>query len=254
MSLGRKSKIIIVASLTILIIVFVISPISYLVINGFITKNEYSRANQPDLYIVPVEKKIADIENKTQDNVKINLANLEIKLPCKKIIKRLDDEILGEPQTVIFIDKSVDKAIFNKFISIGMLIKSEHGKGYSFEMYNKILYMTPDEINFFSITYKDGAKFPLIISKPLNLFSITKNNNEKFLLLYRKPIALFSRGSIYKFETSDVRGFQFINPNTKDKYVKVHIFDKNDNLYELTFGRFSQKEIDYTLASIRWNN
>ena len=246
MSLGRKSKIIIVISLTILIIVFVISPISYLVFNGFITKNKCSRANEPDLYIVPVERKITSIENQMQDNVKVNLANLEIKLPCKKIIKRRDFEIHSKPHTLIFADK-----VGGKLIAIGMLTKGKDSEGTSFNIYNKRLYMTPDQINFFIITEKDGAKFPLFISKPLDCFGVIKKNNEKYFLLNSKPINLFHHGSIYKFETSDVKGFQFVNPDYERKIVAVRIFDKNDYHYELEFLGFSQKEIDYTLASIR---
>jgi len=248
MSLGRKSKIVIVVSLIILIMVFVISPISYVVFNGLITKNKYSRANEPDLYIVPVERKIADIENKTQDNVKVNLANLEIKLPCKKIIKKRDFEIHGEPQTIIIVDKVAGKY---KSIAIGILTKGKDSEGTSFKTYNKRLYLTPDQINFFIITEKkDGTNFPLLISKPLNFFSMTKNNNETYLLLKSKPTYLFHLGSIYKFETSDVKGFQFVSQELKS--VDVRIFDKIDYHYKLNFFGFSQQEIDYTLASIRF--
>jgi hypothetical protein len=229
MNLGKKSKIFIVVSLTILIIVFVIGPISYLVFNGLITKNSYSRANQPDYYIVPVERKIADIENQTQDNVKVNYANLEITLPCKKIIKRRDSELNCIPVTAITLDKGAGKGFMINSPIISPP-KNKDGEGTSFDTYSKMLYMTPDQINF---------------------FSITKNNNEKFLLLIHKPITEFHLGSIYKFETSNVRGFQFFSQYLKKEFVLVRIFDKNDHQYELLFFAFSQPEIDYTLASIK---
>ena len=47
-----------------------------------------------------------------------------------------------------------------------------------------------------------------------------------------------------------------MNPDNikKNKVVRAQIFDKNDNQYEFEFCGFSQKEIDYTLASIRFRN
>jgi len=204
--------------------------LSIQVYKGFFFKNMFSRNNKPGLYIIPVERKIADIENHAQDNIKVNFANIEIKLPCKKIEKRSDSA--KYKSTAIIIDKSKVKGIC---ISIPTSIppKDKYEKGTAFETYTKMLYMTPDQINF---------------------FSLTKNNDEKFLLLTYKRTTEFHLGSIYKFETSNVRGFQFINLDSikKYKYVKVQIFDKNDNQYELDFIGFSQKEIDYTLASIRF--
>jgi len=159
-SLGRKSKIIISVLLTILIIVFIIMPLSIQVYKGFFLKNMFSRNNKPDLYIVPVERKIVDIENQTQDNVKVNYANLEIKLPCKKIIKRNDFEFHGKPQTIIAIDKVADNY---KFVVISIptntVQKGKDEKITSFETYSKMLYMTPDQINFFSITKKMARSF-----------------------------------------------------------------------------------------------
>ena len=79
---------------------------------------------------------------------------------------------------------------------------------------------------------------------------------KKFRLFWLKQscTVVHHLDGIYKFETSNVKGFQFIGLSyiKKDKYVPVLIFDKNDNQYELIFMGFSQKEIDYTLASIRF--
>lgn len=53
MNLGKITKIIIVVSLTILIVVFL-----YVAINVLIAKHIYSRDIKPDLYIVPIEEKL----------------------------------------------------------------------------------------------------------------------------------------------------------------------------------------------------
>jgi hypothetical protein len=144
-SLGRKSKIIIIMSDVLLIILIIISLIYLVFVFHF--KNMYSRNNEPYLYIVPVERKIVDIENQTQDNVKINYANFEMKLPCKKIEKRFDSA--KYKVTGITIDKSKPKGIIIN-PSTFILPKDEYEKGTAFETYSKILYMTPDKLNFFT--------------------------------------------------------------------------------------------------------
>ena len=85
-NLGRRSKIFVVVSL-ILLTVFIIMPLLGRVYRGYITKDFYSRVNQPNLYILPIERKIAEIDNQTPDNYKINYADFEIKLPTKSIKK-----------------------------------------------------------------------------------------------------------------------------------------------------------------------
>ena len=221
MSLRKKSKIIIIVSLTILIIVFV-----YEGINIVVAHYTYLRDIKPDLYIVPVERKIADIENQRQENTKVNYDNLEIKLPCKIIIKKHFVETHNKLTMFITIDKDTDKG---KGFSIGPSILCyvpPKDKKVTFERCSKMLYLTPDQVN--------------------------KNDHENSLLLAFKPTSLFHRGGIYKFETSNIKGFQFFKQNNKvNKYTVVEIFDKNDNQYELGFSGFSQREIDYTLASIR---
>lgn len=98
---------------------------------------------------------------------------------------------------------------------------------------------------------KDGKVTFKEFSKMLYLNPDTVNNNRDSLLLVIKPTHLFHRGAIYKFETSNIRGFQFDGKDKKiNEYTVVEIFDKNDNQYEFSFRGFSQREIDYTLSSI----
>ena len=110
--------------------------------------------------------------------------------------------------------------------------KNNEEKGTSFETYSKMFNMTPGQINFFSTDIK---------------------YHEKLLLLGKKSTCKFYDGSIYKFERDNIKGFQLGDPS-KSKFVEAEIFDKNDNQYQLNFIEFSQKEIDYILASIRFNN
>ena len=100
-----------------------------------------------------------------------------------------------------------------------------------------MLYMTPDKISLLKDSkdqYMEKIKLLLV-----------KSSEEFFV----------GSGNIYKFETSNIKGFEFVNPELmkQSKHIKVEIFDKNDHQYELQFGGFSQEEIDYVLSSIRFN-
>jgi hypothetical protein len=235
MSLGRRFILSSIRVLTtvicILIIFFGIIVLCGIEYSAYHDKKYFSKTEQQDYYIVPIARNIEDIENQTQDNVKINYANFEMKLPCKKIEKRYDSA--KYKTTMITIDRSKVKFIVIQIPQTFIMPKDKYEKGKAFEADSKILYLAPNQINFFNI-----------------------DDDEKISLLKLKPIYMFHLGSIYKFETSNVRGFQFINLNTlrKNKYVEVRIFDKKDNQYELGFFAFSQKEIDYTLASLRFKD
>jgi hypothetical protein len=220
----------------ILIIVLVIIPVSFW---GFILKSTSTREQYKNLYFIPIERKIEDIKSQTQDNVKINYANFEMKLPCAKIEKRFDSAKYKSTAILIYKGKGI-----TMHLSTRIPPKDEFGTETSFDTYFKMFYLTPYQLNLFN---PDDFK-------------------RIFVLLLLKETS-FNRGKIYKFETPNIKGFQFgepINaankivkvkigdPNNTKRFVEVEIFDKNDKQYELTFGGFSQKEIDYTLASIRF--
>jgi hypothetical protein len=237
MSLGRKSKIIINVSLIISIIVLISIALPYCV-SGVIAKIIYSRYLEPELYILPIERKIEDIENQTQDNYKINYANFVIKLPtnsinkiCSSTDKKLNAYNIKDGKGINIdthsIGKDEDEGDF-----IGMHLKSKD----AFEVYSKMFYMTPDQINFFSVNSREKFK------------------KKSFLLIIKSghKFDLISLGGFYKFEISNVKGFQFGDPTNTKKQVKVKIFSKKGDRFELSFVGFSQKEIDYTLASIRF--
>jgi hypothetical protein len=237
MGLGRKSKIIINVSLIISLIVFLYFALPYCV-SGVIAKIIYSRYLEPELYILPIEKKIADIENHRQNNYKINYANFEIKLPtnsirkiCSSTDKKLNSYNIKDDKGINIETHSINKDEDDDAF-IGMHLKNKD----AFEMYSKMFSVTPDQINFFSVNSRE--KF---IKK--SSFLIIKSG---------RKFDLISRGGFYKFNTSNVNGFQFGDPNNTEKQVKVIIFSKKGDRFELSFVGFSQGEIDYTLASIRF--
>jgi hypothetical protein len=233
--LGKKSKIIITVFIIISVLISISIPpyISYNMIRTL--KSIYTKEQWGFLYKVPVERKITNAGNQIKDNVKINYENFEMKLPVTKIEKGCPNDSKDKTK-IIHIERG--KLIV---ISIpgNLLPKDKNGKTPLFEKYNRMLYMTPDKINHL----KDSVDIDQCMEKVQLL--ITKSSEEFSV----------GRGSIYKFETSNIRGFEFVNPELikKAKYIRVEIFDKNDHQYELAFWGFSQEEIDYVLSSIRFN-
>ena len=50
----------------------------------------FSKKGSPELYVVPVKRKIKDSTISVKNKVKIAYANFEMKVPCKNILDRFD--------------------------------------------------------------------------------------------------------------------------------------------------------------------
>jgi hypothetical protein len=229
---GKKTKIIITAFIIISVLISISIP-PYISYNLRTLKFICTEKQRKFLNKMPVERKIADAGNQIKDNIKINYDNFEMKLPVKKIEKSFPDDSKYKIKA-IYIEKG-ELIIIS--IPRNFLPTDKNGKEPLFEKYNRMLYMTPDKITLLKDSkdqYMEKIKLLLV-----------KSSEEFFV----------GSGNIYKFETSNIKGFEFVNPELmkQSKHIKVEIFDKNDHQYELQFGGFSQEEIDYVLSSIRFN-
>lgn len=235
MASKRKLKKILIVSLVVLIVIVLSLPLSC----GLVLKVMYSKNYEPGLYIVPVERKIESVES-IQNSVKVNYGDFEIKLPCKKIIKKGNPDKSINRYSFFWVDKGTRQAVVTFCIPNYRLLKSEFINGTLFESFNEILSITPEKIHFFNL--------------------LNKRNMEEFLILGDKDIHKFHMSKIYKFEMSGFKGFQIIRylEDKKDEYngllgnAEIYIFDKDDHPYKIAFVAFSQKEIDYALASIKF--
>lgn len=192
-------------------------------------KKKFSRENIPLTYIIPVDRIIADRGNPSGNHFKINYVNLEMSLPFKGFESKCDSPLINKTTKI--------KIGEGKIIDISMpevINKGEKGWGASFNAYSRMLYMTPDQINPFIPDEKDKLHLTMILMKA-TAWSISG-----------------PEGSIYKFKTAGMRGFQFNISGNNAK--NVLIFDKNDTPYDIRFAGFSQEEIDYILLSIRMND
>lgn len=224
---GKSFAVSAIRIMTIVVSALIVFSIFYLSYKAFILHRTYST---PGACILPMERNIAYAGNQPADNVKISYENLVMEIPFKII-----EQKCYHPDSE-FKTASV-KIAKGKGISIsrpmGFSLKGIKGKGITFDAYSKILYMTPDQVNPFIPTEKDRKNSSLLVIKATE-FSLPE-----------------ASGSIYKFTTPGLRGFQFNRPNKKIN--NVLIFDRNENRYEITFVGFSQEEIDYVLSSIRVN-
>ena len=189
----------------------------------------FSKKRSPELYVVPVKRKIKDSTISVKNKVKIAYANFEMKVPCKNILNRFDS-YTGNKESSISFDICKGKGISIK-ISDSILGEKENRKRTSFESYDEMLRITPIQIEIYNLKNVDSKKYFLLLDKLCFLIRSTK---------------------IYKFERYNVRGFQFINLCNKNKRISVEIFDHKNKRYCLGFDNFSQREIDYILASIRF--
>jgi hypothetical protein len=192
------------------------------------TRANFSKDKTPLSYIVPINKKFVDVKDTAQS--KISYSNCEFDLPWTITKKNTTTKTLlltvskGKVMSIQKDEMLDDKGgAFNNYTKEIM----------TFDGYNKILYTTPDQINFSS---------PYEVSK------------EKASLLILKAIfTAYDKRIIYRFESNDIKGFQFGDPS-KANNVIVDFFDNNNNLYHLKFYSFSQKEIDFILFSLRCGN
>jgi hypothetical protein len=197
----------------------------------------FSKKEGPKLYIVPVKRKITDSKDSNQNNVKITYADFEMKLPFKKILDRHDSDIYKKTTTIWPDTRKGNEGVFIT-ISDSLSGEEENGETKSFESYGEMLSITPDQVKLEKLTKK--------------YLRLDDENHKKFSMLIDKLCLCISFSKIYKFDMSNVRGFKFIDFSDKDKSTTVEIFDRKNRNYNIEFCNFSQREINYSLATVRF--
>jgi len=218
-------------SISILIILILIVFLSYQFLPRIFitlaTRANFSKDKTPLSYIVPISKSIVDVTDVAQS--KISYSSCEFYLPWTVTKNTTPKTLLLTVSKGKVMSIQKDKMLDDK----GGAFNNYTQEIMTFDGYNKILYTTPDQINF-STAYE--------VSK------------EKASLLILKAIfTAYDKRIIYRFESKNIKGFQFGDPS-KTNNVIVDFFDNNNNLYHLKFYSFSQKEIDFILFSLRCGN
>lgn len=199
----------------------------------------FSKKESPKLYIVPVKRKITDSKDSIQNGVKIIFADFEMKLPCKNILDRHDSGT-NKKETTIWPETSKGKAGVFITISESPSGEEKNEETKSFESYGEMLSITPDQVKLEKLTKK--------------YLRLDDENHKKFSMLIDKLCLCISFSKIYKFDIPNVRGFKFIDLSDKDNFTTIEIFDRNNRNYNIEYCNFSQREINYSLSSIRFKN
>jgi hypothetical protein len=222
--ISKKSVSILIVILLVAFVLYQFLPRMYIVLA---TRKFFSKDKTPRAYILPTDRKLLDVGDQAQN--KISYDNCEFNLPWKDI----KEKAAAGKTLVVRVDK--DKGMF---IRKDEMIKDYAGANdahlreiHTFDSYNKVLYVTPDQINLGTPYEEAKEKTFLLILK--SMFTVRCSSNK-----------------IYRFEGKDIKGFQFGDPGEAD-HVNVDFFDNNNNLYHVNFLSISQKEIDFILLSVR---
>ncbi len=193
------------------------------------------KTDAPLTYQVPLEKPIQEHMNNFEQHYKLSTKWIELSTPWKlsntKPLKALtlyqfenDKGIIIAERKKKFLDSfmSGDEKTNSKFKHV--FSEKNLYSEYNFE--KLCLNTTPNQVSFFS---SDEEMIMATIMIPMK--------------------GMFIGDKVYSFSVNDINGFQFINKNTKTQYI--HIFDKSDRCFELTFLNISQNEVDSILSSIK---
>jgi len=179
--------------------------------------------------IVPRERTLVDVTDKNNGNNKIKYQNAIIYFPGKILkINELNEEmhlVFDRKRTAVISEEISDFKTIHPDLINDVRIKTEY------DLYNESLAMTPAQMSIFD--------------------SYEESKRKSRLLSYKALYTSYGR-NISKFKTKNIKGFQFGDPIVDD-HVKLHIFDNNAEKHALVFSGFSQKEIDFSLISIKFD-
>jgi hypothetical protein len=209
----------------------------------YLIKSRYSVAKTPWAYIVPIDRNIVRSHSLANSNRPFSFNGLKFRVPWKELRanKKIDTGLFlsfHENQNKgIFVNSSqisvanIRDQLIGKnpsdAISINSLLGNDIFKS-EYDLYNQCLSTSPDQTNIFTPKRELGKIFVLLMLKSI---------------LTRYDV------KIYRFETIDLKGFQFGDPE-KDNEVEAEFFDSNAKLYRMKFISANQNEIDYILSSI----
>ena len=189
------------------------------------TKLFFSYSKTPKAYIVPERIDLKDDAHELQYMDQINTKDYTF----QTVWKLKKHELFSSKTEMYDFGNNRRILVYLEHSLSDTEINNEEWK--SFDNHLEALYTTPDQITLF-LPYKEAKK---------------KSSN-----LILKPIYTAYSEIIYHFQRENIRGFQFGNPE-KDKMVIIHFFGIKNELYQIEFHKFTQKEINVVLMSIEFN-
>lgn len=237
---------------TLLIFIFIIFFIGLLYIYPRISiykdmKTKFSKDKTPIAYIVPKERKVINSMDNQESFMELSCEYYKFKVPwttVKKEINTKDELLFGFHQNkgVAILPRKTesDSETINNGenskkeiqLTINKIKELLDGKKRlsQYDIFNLSLNTTPDQISFFTSQTEVQKKYTLLILKAL----YTSYGN-----------------IIYKFETRNIKGFQFNDPSESDS-VSIHFFDRKNRAYRMNIYSADQDEIDFILSTIKF--
>ena len=209
---------------------------SFIFLNFF-----YSEAKTPKAYLTPISREINLSQYKFKAHSRLSYKHINLKAPWE--LKERHD--LDLSTFFVFVNKkgieiqrqSDDESILKNLLKDEpievhktKLLFGEKNLKSEYSIVNLILNTTPEQASLF---------------KPLQALLRVHP-----LLLYKTLYSALA-DVIYKFNIDNFEVFQFGNPQNTEN-VRVHIFNKNGQVFRLHFIRATQAEIDYILSTIEF--
>lgn len=201
-------------------------------------KVKYSRAGAPGVYLVPVERKVAGIqENNTGRSHDGAWFRFAAPWAAEKhhLSEYAEAFVFSQERVMVVSPQKEQERIVAKLLggepeeaSAMKRLLGEENVGSEYAAVNYCLNTTPDRAGMLTPMHELSRLPPMLILK--SVFSGLGD-------------------VIYRFSLRDAKGFQFGNPATAPD-VYVYLFDPSDRMYRMKFSAFSQEAIDYVLSTI----
>jgi hypothetical protein len=209
----------------------------------YLIKSRYSASKTPWAYILPIDRTVERLINSSSNSQTFYYENLKFNVPWKKleVNKKIENGLLlsslGEQNKGFFVNRindsviKIGKRLVEENPADAPMIKMFFGKkvfNSGFAFYDKCLSTSPNKISIFTPKRQLG---------------------ETLILLMLKTIITRQDVKIFRFQTINLKGFQFGDPEANDG-VEVEFFIGKDDTYLMKFISVNQNEIDYILSSI----
>jgi hypothetical protein len=201
-------------------------------------KVKYSRAGAPGVYLVPVERKVADIQENLAGQAHAG-AWFSFAAPWAIEKHHLSEYaeafVFSEERVLVVSPQKEQERIVAKLLGgeaeearAMKRLLGEENLGSEYAAISYCLSTTPDRAGLLTPIHELSRLAPMLILK-----SVFSNLGDV----------------IYRFSLRGAKGFQFGNPATAPD-VYVYLFDPSDRMYRMKFSAISQEAIDYVLSTI----
>ena len=207
-------------------------------------KSRYSEIETPWAYIVPIDRTVKSSNANQSDYPAFTCDNLKFNVPWKELRQK------EERETFILLSSL---SVENKGIYMN------RGKVTEYKIAERLLGEDPSDAKRLKELLGDQAfksDYSVFIESlgttpdQASIFKSSKDLGRAIIMLMLKRVLTEPNiGKIYKFETKNIRGFQFGDPQENNS-VAIEIFNKDGRINRMSIHSANQDEIDFILSSM----